>query len=61
MRPENQMRDFREALDECGFADLGYVEQKYTWYKQLTGGVTVWERLDRAVANNDWISSGYNG
>ena len=56
MRPENQMRDFREALDECGFADLGYVEQKYTWYKQLTGGVTVWERLDKAVANNDWIS-----
>ena len=56
LRPENQMRDFREALDECGFADLGYVEQKYTWYKQLTGGVTVWERLDRAVANNDWIS-----
>ena len=56
MRPENQMRDFREALNECGFADLGYVGQKYTWYKQLTGRVTVWERLDKAVANNDWIS-----
>ena len=25
LRPENQIRDFREALDECGFADLGYV------------------------------------
>lgn len=55
-RPVSQMKDFREALDECGFADLGFVGQKLTWCKRLTGGVTVWERLDRVVANTEWIS-----
>ena len=56
VRPENQMKEFREALDICCLADLGYRGAKYTWYKKLTGGITVWERLDRAVANPEWIS-----
>ena len=55
-RPENRMRDFRDVLDECSFVDLGYVGQKYTWNKRLAGGITVWERLDRAVANTQWLS-----
>ena len=33
--------DFREALDECSFADLGFMGQKFTWCKRLVGGVTV--------------------
>ena len=40
-RPEVQMRDFHETLDECGFVDLGFIGQKFTWCKRLTGGVTV--------------------
>ena len=56
MRPEVQMRDFHETLDECVFADWGFIGQKFTWCKRLTGGVTVWERLDRSVANHERIS-----
>lgn len=55
-RPENQMKEFRETLDECSFADLGYVGSMFTSNKHLTGGITVWERLDRAVANPEWLS-----
>ena len=40
-RPENQMKEFREALDICCLADLGYRGVKYTWYKKLIGGITV--------------------
>ena len=54
------MSDFREALDECGFADLGYV-QKFTWCKRLVGGITVWERLDRVVADSEWIYLFFSG
>ena len=56
------MKDFCEALDECGFADLGFTRKKFSWCKRLIGGVMVWERLDRAVANTEWISlfSGYS-
>ena len=50
------MRDFHETLDECGFADLGFIGQKFTSCKRLTGGVTVWEHLDKAIANHEWIS-----
>ena len=50
------MRDFRETLDECGFADLGFIGQKFTLCKRLTCGVMVWERLDNAIANHEWIS-----
>ena len=40
-RSKSQMKDFREALDECSFADLGFMGQKFTWCKRLVGGVTV--------------------
>ena len=42
-------------LDECEFKDLGFVGGKYTWYRGASGGNTIWERLDRAVATIDWI------
>ena len=40
-RPKSQMKDFREDLDECSFADLGFTGQKFTWCKRLVGGVTI--------------------
>ena len=51
-------RDFRETLDACGFASLGFVGNKFIWCKRLIGGRgnTVWERLDRAMINNEWSS-----
>ena len=49
LRPYMQMKNFRDALDECGLMDLGYVDSKFTWFKNLANGVTVWERLDRAL------------
>lgn len=55
-RLENQMREFRDVLYECRFADQGYVGQKYTWWKCLIGGITVWEWLDKAIANTKWLS-----
>ena len=55
LRPSKQMQDFQDAV-ECGFVDLGFVGNKFTWCKQTVDGVTVWERLDRALANDKWIS-----
>lgn len=34
-RPENQMKDFREVLDACCLANLGYRGLKFTWFKRL--------------------------
>ena len=49
------MQLFRDVLDECRFMDLGFVGTQYTWHKHFIG-YTVWERLVRAVATNEWFS-----
>ena len=40
------MQVFRDILDECGFVDLGFVGNKFTWCKNDSNGCTVW---------SDWI------
>ena len=50
------MQDFRDVLDEFGFIDLGFVGNKFTWYKNFSNGHTIWERLDRAVGTQSWLS-----
>ncbi|XP_075655009.1 uncharacterized protein LOC142625198 [Castanea sativa] len=54
-RSENQMKAFRDVLDEVGLKDLGYVGKKFTWKGHRHDGLVL-ERLDRVVANNQWLS-----
>ena len=49
------MQLFREAMDKCGFIDLGFVGSQFTWQKHFTNGHSIWERLDKALANNEWM------
>ena len=34
---------------------MGFVRSKYTWSKHFDNGVSIWERLDRGMANNSWF------
>ncbi|VAI29049.1 unnamed protein product [Triticum turgidum subsp. durum] len=54
-RDDNQMMMFRECLDECGLIDLGYIGPKYTWSNRQEDGRNVRVRLDRAIANGDFL------
>ena len=54
-RSQTQMQHFRDAMDECGFIDLGFLGPWYTWQKHFSAGYSIWERLDRALATNDWL------
>ena len=45
VRPENQMRSFRECLDFCALKDLGYSGLPYTWSNRRFDGPMVWVRL----------------
>jgi hypothetical protein len=53
-RSENQMQRFRDAIDDCGFLDLGYQGPSFTWTNNRVGDMT-WERLDRALATPEWL------
>ena len=54
-RGESPIKDFRDVLNEAGLKDLGYVGKKFTWKGHRHGGFVL-EHLDRAVANNQWLS-----
>ena len=54
LRPYGQLQKFREVLDECGLFDLGFVGNKFTWFKTFPGSGVVWQRLDRAVSSVAW-------
>jgi hypothetical protein len=54
VRPRGQMASFQKALDDCRLLDLAFTGPKYTWCNGRLGNDITRERLDRAVANNEW-------
>ena len=49
------MDDFREAIHQCRFMDLGYCGPEFTWYNMQEGESRMYLRLDRALATPDWV------
>ena len=54
-RDGKQMANFRDCLDRCGLFDLGFVGQRFTWCNGRHGDQRTKLRLDRMVANEDWL------
>ena len=54
-RSHNLMQAFREAMDACEFVDLGFSGPAFTWHGKR-GREWIWERLDRGLANYDWLA-----
>ncbi|KAI9124584.1 hypothetical protein K1719_004506 [Acacia pycnantha] len=55
---EARIRRFNDILYGCRLMDLGYVGPKYTWWGPcLRHGARLYERLDRAVANEAFIGA----
>jgi hypothetical protein len=47
---------FWSTLQSCSLFDLGFTRARFTWSNGRHGEDLIRERLDRAVANRDWIS-----
>ena len=50
------MAAFREVLADCSLQDLGFQGAAFTWSNRRLSGDLVRVRLDRSVANTEWIS-----
>ncbi|KAL5546632.1 hypothetical protein UlMin_006319 [Ulmus minor] len=53
-RAQYLMSHFREAINHCGLADLGFRGPKFTWNRGH-GACLVQERLDRMLGNSGWL------
>lgn len=51
----NLMQAFHDILDHCGFVDLGFSSPDFTWHG-ICRGELIWERLDKGVANYEWLA-----
>ena len=51
-----QMQLFHEAMDACGFINMGFRGCQFTWKKLFRDGNSIWKRLDRSLANSEWLS-----
>ncbi|KAF6160870.1 hypothetical protein GIB67_041924 [Kingdonia uniflora] len=45
----------KEATQKAGLIDLGFSGQPFTWNNKRRGGDNIKERLDRCLANADWM------
>ncbi|KAK1554997.1 hypothetical protein Q3G72_020206 [Acer saccharum] len=53
----SDMVAFRQAIDDCELTDLGYSGPNYTWNNKREGKDNIQQRLDRFLANQQWIDS----
>ena len=53
-RRRAQIQGFRDAMDVCTLANIGYHGKPWTYEKKTFGGGYCRVRLDRGLANSDW-------
>ena len=51
-----QMEDFKDCLDMCALADMGFSGYPFTWDNNKEDGENVQVRLDRATCNNSFMA-----
>ncbi|KAA3467625.1 reverse transcriptase [Gossypium australe] len=56
VRDQGRMDAFRDTLEECQLIDIGYSGTWFTWERGNLPETNIRERLDRGVANEEWIS-----
>jgi hypothetical protein len=49
------MEGFWEAVDYCGFRDLGFTGLPYTWDNQWEGVANIKVWLDQTLTNVAWL------
>ncbi|KAL5770431.1 hypothetical protein ACOSP7_014585 [Xanthoceras sorbifolium] len=54
LKPQYQINQFRDAVDFCGFQDLGYSSSIFTWCSKRHSNDMIQERLDRFFCANNW-------
>ncbi|KAF7814603.1 reverse transcriptase [Senna tora] len=51
----NRIKEFKECVEKSELTDLWFIGQKYTWFNKRSDGAMIFERIDRFLANAEWI------
>lgn len=54
-----EIAPFRSCVDICGLTDVKYIGRQYTWTNKQSNESRVLSKLDRILANKEWIND-YN-
>ena len=54
-RPRQQLTNFVETINLYGLHDVGCGGPRFTWIYETRDGRQIRERLDRALANVEWV------
>ncbi|XP_019244554.1 PREDICTED: uncharacterized protein LOC109224431 [Nicotiana attenuata] len=49
--------DFLCMIEDCGLVDLGFYGLRYTWSNGRGQCSIVWKRMDRGLANDQWLAA----
>jgi hypothetical protein len=52
---EGQIAGFCDCLQDCGLSDIGFDGPKFTWSNRQDADQHIKVRLDRAVANSEFL------
>lgn len=55
-RPIRQIKQSCDNIESNGLVDLGWKVQQFTWSNGHSNDSFTKERLNRALANKDWLS-----
>ncbi|XP_074293401.1 uncharacterized protein LOC141620426 [Silene latifolia] len=50
-----ELRGFQDCVDDCGLVDFPAQGAYYTWNNKHELGAMVFSRIDRAMANDEWL------
>ncbi|XP_074299145.1 uncharacterized protein LOC141630181 [Silene latifolia] len=56
-----ETRDFQNCVDTCGLYDLVTQGAYFTWNNKHKENHRVFSRIDRVLANNQWLTNGPSG
>lgn len=57
LKSSYSMELFRDMVAHCRLHDMGFTGNPYTWSNGRRGDENVMERLDRALATNEWLAA----
>ncbi|XP_074293349.1 uncharacterized protein LOC141620351 [Silene latifolia] len=56
VRPQWQMNNFRDAVDDCGLRDVGFEGYEFTYDNGQVGDDNRQSRIDRDMGNDKWFN-----